>query len=74
MKDWKNAEHDLLVTMPIDLTESEGHFYALATVPGYAAAEIRCDAQRRGACEWFAGGTDGEGGRWPHDSLGFGTT
>lgn len=40
MKDWKNAEHDLLVTMPIDLVESEGNFHALASVPAYAAAEI----------------------------------
>ena len=40
LKDWKNAEHDLLVTMPIDQVESEGNFYALASVSGYAAAEI----------------------------------
>lgn len=32
--------------MPIDLTESEGHFYAFATVPGYAVAEIQ--RSRRG--------------------------
>ena len=40
LKDWKNAEHDLLVTMPVDLAESDENFHALASVPGYTAAEI----------------------------------
>lgn len=40
LKDWKDAERDLLGTMPVDLAESEESFYALASVPGYAAAEI----------------------------------
>jgi HSP20 family molecular chaperone IbpA len=40
LKDWKDAEHDLLVTMPVDLAESDENLYALASVPGYTAAEI----------------------------------
>jgi HSP20 family molecular chaperone IbpA len=40
LKNWKAAERDLLGPMPVDLAESETNFYALASVPGYAAAEI----------------------------------
>ena len=39
-KDWKEAERDLLGAMPVDLAETGENFYALASVPGYAAAEI----------------------------------
>jgi hypothetical protein len=40
VKEWKEAEHDLLGAMPVDLAESEENFYALASVSGYSAAEI----------------------------------
>jgi HSP20 family molecular chaperone IbpA len=47
LKDWKNAEHDLLVTMPVDLAESDENFYALASIPGYTAAEISVAVEDR---------------------------
>jgi HSP20 family molecular chaperone IbpA len=40
VQEWKEAEHELLGAMPVDLAETEENFYALASVPGYAAAEI----------------------------------
>jgi HSP20 family molecular chaperone IbpA len=46
LKDWKNAEHDL-VTMPVDLAESDENFYALASVPGYTAVEISVAVEDR---------------------------
>lgn len=40
VQEWKEAEHELLGAMPVDLAETDENFYALASVPGYAAAEI----------------------------------
>lgn len=40
LEDWKEAERDLLGAMPVDLAETGENFYALASVPGYAPAEI----------------------------------
>ncbi|MFZ0584040.1 MAG: Hsp20/alpha crystallin family protein [Candidatus Acidiferrales bacterium] len=40
LNDWREAEHDLLGAMPVDLAETGENFYALASVPGYAAGEI----------------------------------
>ncbi|MGA7852612.1 MAG: Hsp20/alpha crystallin family protein [Candidatus Acidiferrales bacterium] len=40
LKVWKEAERDLLGAMPVDLAETGENFYALASVPGYSAAEI----------------------------------
>lgn len=47
LKNWKEAEHDLLGAMPVDLAESEENYYALASVPGYEAAEISVAVEDR---------------------------
>ncbi|MFY9802508.1 MAG: DUF2934 domain-containing protein [Candidatus Acidiferrales bacterium] len=47
LKDWKNAERDLFAAMPVDLAESGESLYALASVPGYAAAEISVAVEDR---------------------------
>lgn len=47
VKEWKEAEHDLLGAMPVDLAETEDNFYALASVPGYAAPEISIAVEDR---------------------------
>lgn len=69
VKEWKEAEHDLLGAMPVDLAESEDNFYALASVPGYSAAEISVAVEDRwllisgyghcfGQAESFDGGVE----------------
>jgi HSP20 family molecular chaperone IbpA len=40
LKDWKAAERDLLSQIPVDIAECGENLYALASVPGYAAAEL----------------------------------
>jgi Protein of unknown function (DUF2934) len=47
LKNWKEAERDLLGAMPVDVVESEKNIYALASVPGYAAAEISVAVEDR---------------------------
>lgn len=47
LKNWKEAEHDLLGAMPVDLAESEENYYALASVPGYEAVEISVAVEDR---------------------------
>jgi HSP20 family molecular chaperone IbpA len=47
LKHWKEAERDLLGAIPVDVVESEKNIYALASVPGYAAAEISVAVEDR---------------------------
>jgi HSP20 family molecular chaperone IbpA len=47
LKDWKDAERDLLGAMAVDLEESQESIYALASVPGYVGKEISVAVEDR---------------------------
>ncbi|MFZ3217736.1 MAG: hypothetical protein WA192_16880 [Candidatus Acidiferrales bacterium] len=47
LEDWKAAEEEMFARISVDFEESAGNLYALASVPGCAAAEITVAVDER---------------------------